>query len=54
MGPTAVRLTWAAIGLIVALLVGGILYSAANAKANNVAGQISATTSCSASTCTNG
>ncbi len=54
MGPTAVRLTWAAIGLIVALLVGGILYSAANTKANNVAGQISATTSCSASTCTNG
>ena len=53
MGPTAVRLTWAAIGLIVALVVGGILYSAANAKANNVAGQISATTSCSASTCTN-
>ena len=53
MGPTAVRLTWAAIGLIVALLVGGILYSAANTKANNVASQISATTSCSASTCTN-
>ena len=53
MGPTAVRLTWAAIGLIVALLVGGILYSAANTKANSVASQISATTSCSASTCTN-
>ncbi len=53
MGPTAVRLTWAAIGLIVALLVGGILYSAANAKATSVGGQISGTTSCSASTCTN-
>ncbi len=53
MGPTAVRLTWAAIGLIVALLVGGILYSAAHSKATNVASQISGTTSCSASTCTN-
>lgn len=53
MGPTAVRLTWAAIGLIVALLVGGLLYSAAKTKATSVAGQIAATTSCSASTCTN-
>ena len=47
------RLTWAAIGLIVALLVGGILYSAAKSKATSVAGQMSGTTSCSASTCTN-
>ena len=53
MGPTAVRLTWAAIGLIVALLVGGILYGAAKSKATSVGQQISGTTSCSATTCTN-
>jgi|GEM_PF-5645137 len=53
LGQTATWLTRAAIGLIIALVVGGVIYAAANSKAANVGNQISGTTSCSASTCTN-
>lgn len=53
LGQSATWLTRAALGLIVALLVGGIIYAAAHSKASAVAAQISGTTSCSASTCTN-
>lgn len=50
---TATRMTWMALGLIVALLVGGLTYSAANSKAQAVSAQISGTTSCSTSSCVN-
>ena len=53
MSGTAAKLTWTAIIRIICLFVGGIIYAAANTKAKNVAGQISGTTSCSATTCTN-
>ena len=53
MSGTPTKLTCTALILIICLFVGGIIYAAANTKAKNVAGQISGTTSCSATTCTN-